>query len=108
MPQEQVQGLDKDHSNDRPILIAQVRQLRAADAAVSTESASWTRKAVEVCLTNKFNPLKTSKQVQAGTGIRILMGSEELRKQRMPSPNKLHHFRRPEETPCLFAMGGDA
>jgi hypothetical protein len=32
--------------------------------------------------------------VQAGTGMPILMDSEELRTQRMPIPNKLHHFRR--------------
>jgi hypothetical protein len=42
-----------------------------------------------------------NKQVQAGTGMRILIDSEELRTQRMPSPNTLHHFRL---SPCLFAM----
>ena len=43
-----------------------------------------------------------NKQVQAGTGMPILIDSEELRTQRMPSPNKLHHFRRPRRDTVSF------
>jgi hypothetical protein len=34
--------------------------------------------------------------------VRILIDSEELRTQRMPSPNKLHHFRRPRRDTVSF------
>jgi hypothetical protein len=44
----------------------------------------------------------TNKQVQAETGMRILIDSEELKTQRMPSPNKLHHFRRPRRDTVSF------
>ena len=43
-----------------------------------------------------------NKQVQVGSGMRLLIDSEELRTQRMPSPNKLHHFRRPRRDTVSF------
>jgi hypothetical protein len=43
-----------------------------------------------------------NKQVQAGTGMPIVIDSEELRTQRMPSPNKLHHFCRPRRDTVSF------
>jgi hypothetical protein len=43
-----------------------------------------------------------NKQVQTGTGMPMLIDSEELRTQRMPSPNKLHHFRRPRRDTVSF------
>jgi hypothetical protein len=43
-----------------------------------------------------------NKQVQAGTGMPKLTESEELRTQRMPSPNKLHHFSRPRRDTVSF------
>jgi hypothetical protein len=57
IPQKQDQGLDNDHSNDRPIFIGQVRQLRAAD--VCTQSASRRQAALGVCLTNELKSLRT-------------------------------------------------
>ena len=43
-----------------------------------------------------------NKQVQAGTGMWILIDSEELRTQGMPSPNKLLHLRRPRRDTVSF------
>jgi hypothetical protein len=45
-----------------------------------------------------------NKQVQAGTGMPKLINSEELRRQRMPSPSKFHHVPRTSERHRVFSQ----
>jgi hypothetical protein len=49
-----------------------------------------------------------NKQVQAGTGMPILIDSEELRSQKMVRTIKFHHFRQPRRDIVSFHCSGDA